>query len=31
MNTMSRAAAALIVLLPMSVASAQSGFQSIDS
>jgi len=31
MNTMCRTAAALIVLLPMSVASAQSGFQSIDS
>jgi TonB family protein len=31
MNTICRAAAALIVLLPMSVASAQSGFQSIDS
>jgi TonB family protein len=31
MNTMCRAAVALIVLLPMSVASAQSDFQSIDS
>jgi TonB family protein len=31
MNTMSRVATTLIVLLPMSVASAQSGFQSIDS
>ena len=31
MNTMCRASAALIVLLPMSAASAQSGFQSIDS
>ena len=31
MNRMCRAAAALIVLLPMSGASAQSGFESIDS
>ena len=31
MSTMCPAAAALIVLLPMSVASAQSAFQSIDS
>jgi protein TonB len=31
MNTIRRAAAALIVLLPMTVASAQSDFHSIDS
>jgi hypothetical protein len=31
MNRMCRAASALIVLFPMSGASAQSGFESIDS